>query len=132
LIGAILKGKKSGLEAKAAANELKKVLETKDVDNLLKTNAKNCYEHTGKVAESSICSLCDYESKYRYNDFKKELFLNKEDVSQFKDACLRHIDESLPIISKMLKNVFIIANLKDDFSGPKDKLRAEQSKHLDS
>jgi len=84
------------------------------------------------VAESSICSLCDFESRRRYNDFKKELYLNKDDIQQFKDACLRHIDESLPIISKLLKNAFIIANLKDDFSEAKDKAIAEQSKHLDS
>lgn len=128
----VLKAPKATKEAKDAANELKKLYQVKDTENLQKANAKGCYNHTGKVAQSSICSVCDFEAKNRYNDFKKEFYLNQDDIRIFKGACLRHIDESLPIISTLLKNIFIISNMTDDFSKPKDVMVHKQSKNFDS
>lgn len=82
----------------------------------------------GEVAVGSVCSVCDHDALKRYDDFKKRFFLNREDLLEFQQSCLRHIGESYPILSKLLKAVYELSMLKDDFSAPRDAVLFSQSK----
>jgi hypothetical protein len=123
----LLKEGRSYGPAKASARTMIGILQTKDVNNKLRFNARQCYDHMGAVAVGSICSICDYDALFRYNDFKKTLYLNETDVKEFQSNCMRHIGESHPILAKLLKAVFELSMLKDDFSAPRDDVLFSQS-----
>jgi len=54
--------------------------------------------------------------------------LSETDLLQFQQSCMRHIGESYPILSKLLKSVYELSLLKDDFTAPTDELAYSQSK----
>lgn len=118
--------------AKTSAEKLKKLLQTPNLELVTKYNANQCYSHMGSVAVGSICSVCDSDAMLRYDTFAKKLFLNTYDVTNFKESCIRYIGESLPVVADLLKYVYQIASLKEDFSKPKDKLSYMQGEFFDN
>jgi len=127
-IDLIVKSKKASKDVKASAKVMLKLLNKKNLDSQIKLNSGVCYNHMESVAIGGICSLCALDAKNRYNDEKKQIWVNRDDVKKFKTECIRHIAEDLPKLAKLLKAMFIMALSKRDFSGPKDKTLYKEHK----
>lgn len=117
---------------KSSAEKLKKLLQIPDLEKITKYNANQCYAHMGSVAVGSICSICDSDAMNRYDAFAKKIRLNRFDVKNFKEACTRYIGESLPVLADLLKYVYQIAEMEEDFTKPKDKLSYMQAEFFDN
>jgi len=79
-----------------------------------------------KVSTGAICSICNYDAYKRYDDFKKILHLNADDLDNFQRSCMRHVGENLPLLEKLLKSMYKLSQMKRDYSEPKSELLYDQ------